>query len=98
MPSSPGYVRNLKKEYADQKKRGESGTGSDSENAKRHRDRRKALNLGIIKAKQDLDHKMPLSKGGSDKSSNLRGETPHDNRSFPRNKDGSMKANHPKGK
>jgi hypothetical protein len=31
-----------------------------------------------------------LSKGGSDKTSNFRGETPHQNRSFPRNKDGSM--------
>jgi hypothetical protein len=43
MPSSKGYVRNLKREYATQKTRGESGTGSDSENAKRHRDRGKAL-------------------------------------------------------
>ena len=93
MPSSPGYTRNLKREYATQKARGESGTGSDSENAKRHRDRREGLKLGIIKAKQDLDHKKPLSKGGSDSPSNFRGETPHQNRSFPRNKDGSMVRN-----
>lgn len=98
MPSSPGYVRNLKREYATQKVRGESGTGSDSENAKRHRDRTKALKLGIITAKQDNDHKVPLSKGGSDKASNLRGETPHANRSFPRNPDGSMIVNHAKTK
>jgi hypothetical protein len=90
MPSSKGYVRNLKREYATQKARGESGTGSDSENAKRHRDRRTALKLGIIKKSQDNDHKAPLSKGGSDKPSNLRGETPHQNRSFPRRADGSM--------
>lgn len=98
MPSSPGYTRNLQQEYATQKKRGESGTGSDSENAKRHRDRRTALKLGVIKAKQDLDHKTPLSKGGSDSPKNFRGESASTNRSFPRNSDGSMKANHPKGK
>lgn len=91
-------VRDLKAEYAGQKRRGESGTGSDSENAKRHRDRRNALKLGMIKPSQDLDHKKPLSKGGSDSPSNYRGESASTNRSFPRNPDGSMKANHPKGK
>ena len=98
MPSSPGYKRDLKQEYATQKKRGESGTGSDSENAQRHKFRRKALKLGMVKPSQDLDHKVPLSKGGTDAMSNARAETPHDNRSFPRNPDGSMIANHPKGK
>jgi hypothetical protein len=93
MPSSPGYVRNLQREYQTQKSRGESGTGSESENAKRHRDRREALKLGVIKAKQDLDHKTPLSKGGSDKPNNFRGETPHQNRSFPRNSKGAMVKN-----
>lgn len=98
MPSSKGYVRDLKQEYATQKARGESGTGSDSENAKRHRARRVALKLGLVKKGQDLDHKKPLSKGGSNSPSNFRAESPHANRSFPRNSDGSMKANHPKRK
>lgn len=93
MPSSKNYVRNLQREYATQKARGESGTGSESENAKRHRDRRTGLKLGIIKPGQDLDHKKPLSKGGSDNASNFRGETPHQNRSFPRKADGSMVRN-----
>ena len=96
MPSAKGYVRNLTREYETQKERGESGTGSDSENAKRHRDRRTALKLGMLKPGDDLDHKVPLSKGGSDKKSNFRDETSHTNRSFPRNKNGSMIANHPK--
>jgi hypothetical protein len=98
MPSSPGYKRNLKQEYATQKARGESGTGSGSENAKRHRDRNKALKLGMIKPNQDLDHKDPLSKGGSDSPSNYRGESAHANRSFPRNSSGGMIANHEKTK
>lgn len=96
MPSSPNYHRDLKQEYKTQKARGESGTGSNSENAKRHRDRREALKLGMVKPADDLDHKKALSKGGSDKPSNFRDRTPHANRSFPRNPDGSMKANHPK--
>jgi hypothetical protein len=90
MPSSKNYTRDLAQEYATQKSRGESGTGTDSENARRHRDRTKALKLGVIKPKQDLDHKTPLSKGGGDGVKNFRGETPHQNRSFPRRKDGSM--------
>lgn len=93
MPSSKGYVRDYKREYELQKKRGESGTGSDSDNAKRHRLRRKALKVGMVKKGQDLDHKKMLSKGGSNTLKNARAATPHDNRSFPRNSDGSAKNN-----
>lgn len=93
MPSSKGYVRDYDREYELQKKRGESGTGSNSDNAKRHRLRRKALKLGMVKKGQDLDHKKPLSKGGGNTLKNARAATPHDNRSYPRNKDGSMKSN-----
>lgn len=91
MPSSPNYKRDLKQEYKTQKQRGESGTGSDSDNAKRHRARREALADGKVKPGQDADHIKPLSKGGSNKPSNIRGVAPSKNRSFPRNSDGSMK-------
>lgn len=93
MPSSENYVRNYAQEYKTAKARGEVGTGSDSGNAKRHRLRRKALKLGMVKPGQDLDHKKPLSMGGSNTLKNARAVSPHDNRSFPRNKDGSMKSN-----
>lgn len=93
MPSSKNYVRDYDREYELQKKRGESGTGSNSDNAKRKRLRRKALKLGMVKKGQDLDHKKSLSMGGSNTLKNARAATPHDNRSFPRNKDGSMKSN-----
>jgi len=89
------YQRDYAREYALAKKRGEVGTGHDGENAIRKRDRRKALKLGLIKANQDLDHKVPLSKGGTESPSNWRGESPHDNRSFYRNSDGSLKRNVP---
>lgn len=93
MPSSKNYVRDYTREYALQKQSGESGTGSDSDNAKRKRLRRKALKMGMVKKGQDLDHKKPLSKGGGNTLKNARAATPHDNRSFPRNSDGSMKNN-----
>lgn len=96
MPPPKKYVRDMKAEYAGQKRRGESGTGSESENAKRHRLRRLGLKMGMVRPGQDVDHKVPLSKGGANTLANARAETPHDNRSFPRNADGSMKANHPK--
>ncbi len=92
MPSSKNYKRDYKQEYATQKERGEVG-GSDSPNSKRKRLRRKALKLGMVKPGQDLDHKVPLSKGGSNTLKNARASSPSDNRSFPRNKDGSMKSN-----
>jgi hypothetical protein len=96
MPSAPGYQRDLAQEYRTAKARGEVGTGHDSKNAERHRARRKALKLGLVKPGQDLDHKKPLSKGGTNSVNNFRAESPHKNRSFPRRPDGSMIANHPK--
>lgn len=93
MPSSDNYVRDYKQEYKTAKARGEVGTGSESGSAKRHRLRRKALKLGMVKPGQDLDHKQPLSKGGSNTLKNARATTPSENRSYPRNKDGSMKNN-----
>jgi 5-methylcytosine-specific restriction endonuclease McrA len=91
MPSSENYKRDYKQEYKTAKGRGEVGTGSESGNAKRHRLRREALKLGMVKPGQDLDHKRPLSKGGSNTLDNARAVHPSKNRSFPRNSDGSMK-------
>lgn len=93
MPSSKDYERDYAQEYATAKARGEVGTGHSSGSATRHRLRRKALKMGMVKPGQDVDHKKPLSKGGSNTIKNARATTPHANRSFPRNKDGSMKSN-----
>ena len=91
MPSSENYDRNYEQEYASQKKRGESGTGSDSGSAKRHRLRRVLLKKKKVKPGQDVDHIKPLSKGGANTPSNGRATSPSKNRSFKRNPDGSMK-------
>lgn len=91
MPSSKGYKRNYKQEYRTQKRRGESGTGSNSGNAKRHRARRKMVKEGRVKPGQDVNHKTPLSHGGGNSSSNLQATSPKKNRSFARTKSGAMK-------
>ena len=87
-----GYPRDYAREYELAKKRGEVGTGHDSGSAVRHRARRKAIKLGMIKpgSKLDIDHKRAVSKGGSNSASNLRPRSEHDNRSFPRNAKSGM--------
>jgi hypothetical protein len=92
------YQRDYKREYELQKKRGDSGTGHDSGSAVRHRARREAIRLGMIKpnSKKDIDHNKPVSKGGTNAPSNLDARTEHDNRSFSRNSDSSLKRNRPK--
>lgn len=89
MPSSKNYVRDIAQETKTAKARGE-----DKKNAERHRARRLAIKEGIVKHNdgQDVDHKQPLSKGGTTTVSNLRARSPKKNRAFPRNPDGSMKA------
>jgi hypothetical protein len=41
---------------------------------------------------KDVDHKTPLSKGGGNSTKNLRAVPASENRSFSRNKDGSLKS------
>lgn len=41
---------------------------------------------------KDVDHRVPLSRGGSTAKSNLRVVSSSENRSFSRNKDGSLKS------
>lgn len=89
MPSSPDY----KRDYAQEKKTSDA-RGEKAKRAARNRARRVAINAGMIKpgSSKDIDHKVPLSKGGSPTAkSNLRVADAGDNRSFPRNADGSMK-------
>ena len=56
--------------------------------------RRDAIADGTVKKGdgKDLDHKKPLSKGGSNSKSNLRVTSASSNRSFSRNANGSMKS------
>ena len=61
--------------------------------AKRNKARREMVTAGRATKGdgKDVDHKKPLSKGGSTAKSNLRVVSKAKNRSFARNKNSSMK-------
>lgn len=90
MPSSPNYVRDYKQERKTARKRGEL-----KDNVLRKRARRLMVKKGLVRPHdgKDIDHSQALNKGGSNSTTNLRVKTASDNRSFPRNPDGSMKKN-----
>lgn len=83
MPSSKNYVRDLKQERKTAISRGETGVGSNSSDATRHRARR-ALSKKLghpIPSNMDVDHKKSLKDGGSNSLNNLRLRSPSANRS-----------------
>lgn len=84
----PRKVRNYKEEYKYQ------GTEEQKKNrATRGRARyalEKKVGAAALKGK-DVDHRKPLSKGGSNATSNLRIQSKSANRSYPRNSKGGVK-------
>jgi len=66
----------------------------------RNKARRELIKSGKVRVGdgKDVDHKIPLSKGGLNTSSNLRVKTASENRSFSRNSDHTVKVNKPKKK
>jgi hypothetical protein len=85
--------RPYKKEYQQQLERGEAPT-----RAKRAKARAEYDKKGIDRRGKDINHVVPLSKGGSNSSGNLKLTTPSRNRSFSRNSDHTVKKNKPKRK
>jgi hypothetical protein len=77
--------RPYKKEYEQQKARGEL-----PDRMERQRARRKLDAKGVNRSGKDVAHVKALSKGGSNKDG-VRLESPSKNRSFKRNSDSSMK-------
>jgi hypothetical protein len=59
----------------------------------RQRARNEYDKKGIARAGKDIDHTIPLSKGGTNAPSNLKLKTPSANRSFSRNSDHTVKKN-----
>lgn len=88
MPSSPGYKRNYSQETKTSNARGEKPKRNE-----RDRARYKLEKKGMVHPHDglDVDHKTPVSKGGTNADSNLRVESAAKNRSFPRNPNGSIK-------
>jgi len=68
-----------------QQKRGELPDRMERQRARRELDAK-----GVSRKGKDVAHVKALSKGGSNKNG-VRLESPHKNRSFKRNSDGSMK-------
>jgi hypothetical protein len=89
--------RPYKKEWEQQQARDEKKSRATRERARYHMDKNGTDNNGNGKADKregkDIDHKRPLSKGGSNSKSNLRVVSASNNRSFKRNSDGSVKKN-----
>lgn len=78
-------MRDYKQEYKTQKERGEHEARMERQRARRKLDRE-----GVNRKGKDVAHVVALSKGGSNKDG-LKLQAPSKNRSFKRNKDGSMK-------
>lgn len=85
--------RPYKKEYQQQLERGEGPTRAKRAKARAEYDRK-----GINRKGKDINHIVPLSKGGSNSSENLSLTKPSSNRSFSRNSDHTVKINKPRGK
>lgn len=78
-------MRNYKQEYKTQVKRGEHESRMERQRARRKLDKK-----GVDRSGKDVAHVKALSKGGSN-SDGVTLQSPSKNRSFKRNKDGSMK-------
>jgi len=89
MPSSPGYQRNYKNEYSDQ----HASTKAKKQRAARNKARSIMESAGKVSKGdgKDIDHKKPLSKGGSNNKYNLRVQSKSNNRSYARTKKGAVK-------
>lgn len=85
--------RPYKKEYQQQLARGEHEDRMDRQRARNELDKK-----GVNRAGKDIDHVVPLSKGGTNSPSNLKLKKPSANRSFSRNSDHTVKKNKPKAK
>ena len=78
-------MRDYKQEYSTQVKRGEHESRMERQRARRKLDKK-----GVDRTGKDVAHVVALSKGGRNKDG-ITLEPPSKNRSFKRNKDGSMK-------
>jgi hypothetical protein len=94
--------RPYKKEYQQQKTRGESETRNARERARYAVDKTGVDKNNNGKADRregkDIDHVVPLSKGGTNSKSNLKIKSASANRSYSRNSDHTVKVNKPKKK
>jgi hypothetical protein len=88
--------RNYKSEYANYHAKPEQRERNNARKRARYDlEKRGVVSKGDGK---DIDHKIPLSKGGTNRKSNLKLESASSNRSFTRNSNHTVKINKPKKK
>jgi 5-methylcytosine-specific restriction endonuclease McrA len=87
MPSSPGYKRDYKQEN-----KYKSSPEQIHARVIRNKNRLAGLKAGIVHKGdgKEIDHKVPLSKGGAPDGSNLRVVSASSNDSFKRNSSGAL--------
>lgn len=78
-------MRDYKQEYKTQQERGEHDNRMERQRARRALDQK-----GVARKGKDVSHVVALSKGGSNKDG-IKLQAPSKNRSFKRNRDGSMR-------
>ena len=78
-------MRDYKQEYKTQQERGEHDNRMERQRARRELDKK-----GIARKGKDVSHVVALSKGGRNKDG-VKLQAPSKNRSFKRNRDGSMR-------
>lgn len=78
-------MRDYKQEYKTQQERGEHDNRMERQRARRELDKK-----GVARKGKDVSHVVALSKGGRNKDG-VKLQAPSKNRSFKRNRDGSMR-------
>lgn len=88
------FMTNGKRDYKKEVAKYTSKPSVIAKRVKQNAARRAAIKAGKAHKGdgKDVDHKTPLSKGGGNDPSNLRVVSRGKNRSFARNKDGSLKS------
>lgn len=88
------YMKNGKRDYKTEVAKYTSRPEVVKKRVEQNRARKEMQDAGLVKKGdgKDVDHRVPLSKGGSGSRSNLRVVPASENRSFSRNKDGSLKS------
>lgn len=88
------YMKNGKRDYKTENQKYNSRPENVKKRVERNAARRELTKAGVVHKGdgKDVDHKTPLSKGGRNTPSNLRAVPASENRSFSRNKDGSLKS------
>lgn len=88
------YMTNGKRDYKREYDEYHSSSKQKKNRAARNKLRSLATDKGLVRKGdgKDMDHRKPLSKGGSNTLSNARAVPKSKNRSFARNKDSSIKS------